>query len=259
MGERNSGTNFVQALVGLNFDVEIVANTTPFTPEDEALIQKVPLSESAREAVFHRATDLSHQRDFHVNAGWKHACLTDRHFTRFNRADQTLFVCVLRHPALWLRSMLRAPFGTFYAQHRAETVQQLFDIPWITRPRDEIDAMVLETPALLWVHKTVSYLDARDKHPNVAAIRHEDLLRDPAPVLDTLAKQLSPKVSDWQIPEGNARGYMPKETAKGRDFHAIRAELPEDPWSVLGTDLAAEMHAVIGTDLLVRAGYETLP
>ena len=151
--------------------------------------------------------------------------------------------------------MLRAPFGTFYSQNRAQTIRELFETPWVTRPRDEVPDLVLESPALLWVRKTTSYLNAHQLHPNVAVLRHEDLLREPETVLQDLSDQLPRTSDDWQIPEGNARAYMPNETAKHRDFHAIRAELPDDPWTVLDPDLANDVQAMIGTDLLARAGY----
>lgn len=258
MGERNSGTNFVEALLRANFDAQIVPNVSQFTARDEELIHRIPITDTGREAIFHRATDLNHVHQFQDHAGWKHACLTERHFTEYAKANQTLFVCVLRHPALWLKSMLRAPFGTFYAENRAQTMRELFDIPWVTRPRDEIDALVLETPAHLWAHKTKSYLDAQDAHANVIFLRHEDILRDHEAVLNQLAEQIPRCCDGWQIPEGNARSYMPRETEKHRDFSAIRAELPDDPWSILTPDLAADLQGAIGPDLLLRAGYATL-
>ena len=259
MGERNSGTNFVEALVAANFRVEMLPNTMPFTARDEEMILRIPITEAGREAIFHRATDLNHFHEFARHAGWKHACLTDRHFKLVHNVHHTLFICVLRHPALWLKSMLRAPFGTFYAENRAQSVRELFDTPWVTRPRDEITALVLETPALLWVHKAASYLAARDQHPNVFVLRHEDLLRDHDPVLRDLSRPLKRATGDWIIPEGNARSYMPRETETHRDFNAIRAELPEDPWSVLDADLAGDLQNTIGVELLERAGYPPRP
>ena len=255
MGERNSGTNFVEALVGANFDVQLLPNTMPFTARDEETILRIPITEAGREAIFHRATDLNHFHEFARHGGWKHACLTERHFKRVQNVQQTLFICVLRHPALWLKSMLRAPFGTFYAENRAQTLRDLFDTPWVTRPRDEVPELVLETPALLWVRKTTSYLNAKDAHPNVFVLRHEDLLRDHDTVLHNLSKHLTKTKPDWQIPEGNARSYMPRETDKNRDFNAIRAELPDDPWSALDPALTRDMRRVIGDELLDRAGY----
>ena len=134
-------------------------------------------------------------------------------------------------------------------------MRELFDTPWVTRPRDEVPDLVLETPALLWVRKTTSYLNARDQHQNVFVLRHEDLLRDHETVLGELSSRLTPTGNDWTVPEGNARSYMPRETAINRDFNAIRAELPDDPWSVLDVDLARDLRQVIGAELLARAGY----
>lgn len=255
MGERNSGTNFVQALVALNFAVDLLPNAMPYTAREEALIGRIPLTRCVTDALFHRGTDRSHDQGFHRHGGWKHACLTPRHFQDLERAGETLFLCVLRHPAPWLLSMFRAPFAIFNHETRAASVDAFLDTPWVTRARDEIPAMVLENPALLWVHKVTSYLDWAEAMPNVRILRHEDLLRDHASALSALARVLPAKVETWQVPRDNARQSFPRDPATERDFQHLRDALPEDPFRLLPDQTATRLRAVVGADLLARAGY----
>lgn len=255
MGERNSGTNFVQDLLALNFDVELLANAMPYTARHVELLDRVPLTAQGRDAVFHRAVDLNHDWEFHRHAGWKHACLTDRHFTDYPDADRTLFVCVIRHPALWLQSMFRAPFGTFQSDSRARGIGEFLVTPWITRPRDEIGELVLESPAHLWAHKVDSYLRQQAARPNVLVLRHEDILRKHALCLDLIANLLTPSSPGWEVPKGNARSHMPRQPDQDRDFWQIRKELPEDPFSVLEPKVSEALQQIIGEELLARSGY----
>lgn len=255
MGERHSGTNFVHALLALNFEAELLPNAMPFTVRHVELLERVPLTNHGREAVHHRAVDLNHDWEFDRHAGWKHACLTDRHFTDYPDADRTLFVCVIRHPALWLRSMFHAPFGTFLSDNRARDIGEFLVTPWITRPRDEIGELVLESPAHLWAHKVDSFLREQEARSNVLVLRHEDILRHHAPCLDLVANFLTPSRPEWEIPKGNSRSHMPHQPDQDRDFWRIRDELPEDPYSVLEPRVSEALQRIIGGELLARTGY----
>ena len=255
LGERNSGTNFVELMLRLNFRVDLLPNAMPFSKEHEAILRRIPLTELGRDAVFHRATDLSHQTNFRHHAGWKHAALTERHFTEPEHADQTLFLCVLRHPAPWLISMFRAPFATFQPDNWPQTLREFLDTPWVTRFRDELEPLVLESPARLWALKTASYLDHSGTHPNAMIVRHEDLLRDHETTLSRIGDMLERSGTAWKLPRGNARQAHPRDPDTERDFWQIRDQLPEDPFAMLDTGLATDLFNWIGSDLLAKAGY----
>ena len=257
MGERNSGTSFLAELLRLNFQVEILPNASPASVEQKALIDRIPKTRRRPGMITERIQDDNHLREMAWNAGWKHACLTDRVFTHKNHAEQTLFLCVLRHPALWLRSMLDRPFHNFSS--RTDDLDEFLQTPWVTRSRDEVEEVVLESPVLLWRLKVESYLDQAEKRRNVHVVRHEDLLRDHKAQLVSLSGLLNTrKRVKWRIPKGYSRKWM-RHLRLGQDFWAIKDALPEDPFTLLSPKQAETVRAWIGEDLLARAGYGGKP
>lgn len=253
MGERGSGTNFLAQLVGLNFRVEFVRNTSPAAPHEAALIEAIPRGKRRPALMADRVLEHNHLSEMDWNAGWKHACLTDRVFKTYKNANETVFLCILRHPAPWLRSFFEKPFHSF--NNRPDDIDELIATPWMTRSCDEIDSLVLESPVLLWRHKAQSYLEQANRRQNVVVLRHEDILGDFKSVLDALSDILSPKMRlGWKLPKGYARGWMRNDRA-GVDFHTIREALPADPFTLLTPGQADRVRALIGKDLLARAGY----
>ena len=100
MGERNSGTSFLSELLRLNFQVELLPNASPPSVEQKALIGRIPKPRQRPGMITERIQDDNHLREMPWNAGWKHACLTDRVFDTYEMPEKTLFLCILRHPAL---------------------------------------------------------------------------------------------------------------------------------------------------------------
>ena len=128
-------------------------------------------------------------------------------------------------------------------------------MPWTTRPRDELDVFVLESPALLWKLKTESYLEARDSRPNVMVVRHEDFLKDPVASLKGLAKvfdRLDGSTS-FKVPGQNTRPFTESgKEGEDRSFKSLQDALPDDPYSLL-EDKVAEAFKIILSDDKVRA------
>lgn len=257
MGERGSGTNFLSRLVAANFDIELVDNTSNAEGQDRKLIQRIPEGLRRGAHIAERVMEHYHLTQMPENAGWKHACLTERTFSTYLRTDTTLFLCIIRHPALWLRSFYEKPFHAM--TRKPDDLDAFIATPWMTRACDEADAVVLESPAELWRLKTLSYLDRAAAHPNVVVIRHEDLLRDHESGLAELVPLIGPRVhAGWRLPEGYARSWL-RVFKGGEDFESIRAALPDDPFTVLTKAQAERTLALIGADLLTRAGYEASP
>ena len=90
-------------------------------------------------------------------------------------------------------------------------------------------------------------------------LRHEALLADHKACLDRLGALMAPKMQlKWRLPKGYARNWL-REDRPGVDFHSIRKSMPEDPFTVLTPDQAGRVRALIGADLLSRAGYGGQP
>lgn len=255
MGERASGTNFVSQLIDLNFAVRQLPNITSCTADQLEAILKMPEDKRHHFPISERTEDHNHLAELPENGGWKHAALTDRVFEVLPSAGQTFFLCILRHPAPWLLSLMRRPFHAFC--NRADSAAEFLATPWMTRARDELDQLLLPGPGALWRLKAQSYIQQAGRRPNVTVLRHEDLLRNPASVLDGIPLPRK-SAGPWEIPGENARSWqsaqdIPEADAPG--FHALRAALPDDPWDLLEPDDAAALAAQIGTQTLERAGY----
>ena len=249
-GERGSGTNFLHQLIAKNFDAKVIANISGPTPDERGLIEAIPESRRRPGLIAERLADAHHLDQMPRNAGWKHACLTDRTFEVYGRADKTLFLCIVRHPALWLTSFANNPYHGFNT--KADDLDEFLATPWVTRARDEVPDVFLKSPALLWKLKVQSYLEHAERRENVMVVRHEDLLTDHGAVLDGLTTLLSPSTSEWALPEDYARRWVDKV----RDFWSIKKALPEEPFATISPSQAQHLRDVIGDELIVRAGYE---
>lgn len=248
-GERGSGTNFLNRLIYANFEAEMLVAKAPVSYPEVKLLEGVVIRESAPGAAGERVADYLHDLTVPSLGGWKHACLTDQNLARFEGVDETLIICIVRHPALWIRSFHKQPYCDFFEEH--DDLDKFVRTPWITRSRDELPDLVLEGPALLWRLKLESYLRQVAKRPNVRILRHEDLLTSLNQVLDLLAPHLVRRRETWGVPKGHGRTWE-EET---RDYWNIREELPEDPWSTLSAETAELLRQQIGAQLLDRFGY----
>ena len=259
MGERGAGTNFLASLIEANFVADLLHDRCAVTEAQKRVLGRIPPDRRLTHQIIERIEDHHHETLMPETGGWKHACLTDRMFDRLEDADGALALCIVRHPALWLDSFWRRPFHAY--SRPAESMDAFLATPWLTRPRDEIPAVILPGPACLWHWKTASYLDQAARRTNVVVLCHEDLLRDHVAVLTRLGERLEAAVDVWRIPEGNARDWQLPENSEARDalrrrdFNRLKADLPDDPWRTLTPSQIEQAVAQIGADTILRAGY----
>lgn len=252
MGERASGTNFLTRLISANFDQALLKNTSTTTDAQKAGIQRIPDGARRPRLASERMADFNHLAEMPDTAGWKHACLTDRVFSVCRHADTALFICITRHPALWLRSFYANPMHSMNGD--ARDLDAFLNTPWVTRARDETADPILPGPGALWAAKVRSYLDQAERRENVIVLRHEDLLTDHAGTLAGLREILGGIRLRWRIPRGYARSWERAEKPDV-DFWSIRRDLPERPYETLTPEQTGQLCAQIGTELLHRAGY----
>lgn len=248
-GERGSGTNFLARAVYGNFDVEMLMHADPATHPDIVALHRVRARERRQGELADRIEDYLHIATLPDRGGWKHACLTDRLFDVLKHADETLFLCIIRHPALWIRSFHQKPYGSFFEE--GDDLDSFLATPWVSRLRDEAPDLLLESPAALWPLKTESYLRHAMRRVNVKILRHEDLLTDFGGVMDLLDPLVPRRRETWKVPPNHGRTWE----GDTRDFWDIRDELPDDPFSVLTPAQADHVRAQVGQPLLERFGY----
>lgn len=247
MGERNSGTNFLQKSVYQNFAAHIHLNTELPPPE-------MP-REFAHGSTAHDINDISEdQRDAQhvalkdINGGWKHAALHLAALDLFSRNRNVLFLGVVRHPATWLHAMHRFPIHA--VSPTPEGFSAFIREPWPTRPRDELAGITMANPVALWVIKNRLLQAASQARKNLRLLRYETLVEDFDGTLGSLplVRRNRP---DLVIPIDNARGFRGDKT----DFYAYKARIAMDPWTGYTDDDKAFVLAEIDTTLMSELRY----
>ena len=101
-GERNSGTNYLSALIRLNFSVRELDGCVPWP------VMGLQLILPGREAV----RDVWFSKTFGHNFGWKHMCVRPvAELKQYTISSRRLhFVTITKNPYSWLLSMHRRPY-----------------------------------------------------------------------------------------------------------------------------------------------------
>jgi len=195
LGERNSGTNFLEDLLRENRpDLRLHDNIRTLPTPDCAPYPDGFFPRWDRQAAEEALLDHYHITTLSTSGGWKHAAPTDRFLKEFLTPTGAAVVILLRHPAAWLRSMQRNPFHSVCYLPR--DISDFLRQPWLTMARDELPERLLPDIANLLAQKVARYQWLLDTWPNSTVIRHEDLARSPAATLATIGLSLgdSPRV-----------------------------------------------------------------
>lgn len=234
-GERNSGTNYVTKLVRKNSPVEILPNSSRLTDVERATMEKLP--REVRVVYREKILDLRHFQEIRQNFGWKHACIDFDELSASELFSDTLFICVIRHPINWIKSMYKVPHHTFAS--KAASLDDFIAGVWLLTERDRCGAVLLESPLELWNFKVASYIRAAAQAENIALVRHEDLLSNFECALDVLERHQIRLVSRLNI-SGNANNK-----ADGRDYDYYRTMAKRDPRDDLPDSTLANIRRII--------------
>ena len=148
-GERNTGTNYVSALVALNLAATQVPGGIP--PGVRRIHRALPGHQWVRDLYF----ACTHRR----NLGWKH-CVPDpderRLHTWKGEPGALVFVTLTKNPYAWLLSLHRRPYHP--AHPRGLDFLTFLQTPWRTFGRDNMGRARLASPVELWNAKNRAYL-----------------------------------------------------------------------------------------------------
>ena len=169
-GERNTGTNYLDALIRKN----LPSITLLKTMASNAL-------------------------------GWKHMLPNPKRINEYKHQDITSIITITKNPYSWLLSMYRKPYH--YQGDRATTFHQFLKRPWKTLPRDNCPDQA--TPIHLWNSKNGYYLNLHKKlhHIQVICLTYEQLLLAPQTTTKLLAQTLNTAIaSRIQVPNISVKG-----------------------------------------------------
>lgn len=163
-GERNTGTNYLEALIRENADAVLLSGKAP------AAVSRIGRALSNREWL----TDLYFRMTRPWNLGWKHG---PAYLPADGKSVSGLCVITLtKNPYAWLLSLYKRPY------HNKRNVKKLSFHEFLVTPwpalRRELEFEAFPSPVELWNKKVASYFQLPG-NANVIHLRYEDILKDP--------------------------------------------------------------------------------
>ena len=241
-GERNTNTNYLNKIIGLNLDVKLLPSLAPL------LVRRIQRRLPGNEWL----VDFYMVNRFSNNLGWKHMCVSnvDRiQNSSLHQNNDISYVTITKNPYSWLLSLHRRPYHQYY-RNKPDFLTFL-KTPWKTVARD-YTAPVIADPIELWNVKNASYanLDVF----NAVHITSEQIFKDPKAVISAISKQFSLdcKKVDFVDYERSTKGV--KSTGNDyRDYYLNekwKDELPQEAIDII--------NAKLDPAIMERFGYQFL-
>ena len=172
-GERNSGTNYLEQVLELNFDLRLAAGNYPVS--HHALYRAIGLVLPDERAfrVIEGLRDGYDHRHFDRSLGWKHAQVPVQ-AGGAGYPPGTGFLTLTKNPFAWLVSLYRRPYSNRkYGSHRGKVVpatgtpfSEFIRAPWPTVGREN-GPEEYSNPVSMWGIKTASYFNLGDIGPHM--------------------------------------------------------------------------------------------
>lgn len=242
-GERNTGTNYVSALIALN----VAARQVPGVIPDgvRRVHQTLPGREWVRDLYF--ACTGWH------NLGWKHGLArTPKQLARASRRRRgaLAFVTITKNPYAWLISLHRRPY---HPTHLGDLDFEAFlTTPWRTVGRDNMHRVTLGSPVELWNAKNRSYLALAPA--STLNTTYETTIHDPQAFIANVVEKFGTRrvTTSFRNHEVSTKDHT-------KDFGFYRDYYLNERWKDQLTDAAiAAINRRLDHDLVSRFGYRIL-
>ncbi|WP_299354017.1 hypothetical protein [uncultured Shimia sp.] len=150
---------------------------------------------------------LDHQHYTFVSeyGGWKHSAPDQRFSDTFLATHNPAVLIIVRHPASWLLSMHRNPFHTLV--HIPREFSSFVRQPWLTAGRDCVGRRMFDSLIDMMIAKVASYTRLLATYENSAIIRYEDLVQDPAMILNCVGLETKADLLET-LPQEDSRRFM---------------------------------------------------
>lgn len=241
-GERNTGTNYLSALMELNF---FCRQLPGFVPK---AVMGLQLLLPGREGV----RDYWFEKTFSRNLGWKHM--------QVQSADQLQqvatfsaslhFLTLTKNPYSWLLSMHRRPYHQHYRSQMS--LEEFLEAEWQLAGRDNVDQSVAN-PIELWNIKNSSYENLAARFP-VLQLTYESLLCSPLETLKRIEDEFRLKRLNPEL-----QNYEQSTKDSDRDATYYRDYYLKERWRSKLTRKAVEtINQHLDHGLVDRFGYQVL-
>lgn len=217
LGERNSGTSFLERSLSENYDLPVFRNprNSEFTvPDISRRFLGIRIDHSAIDTAYF--SQMAYDK-VPSAGGWKHAAPDQRLLDEFFLPTNAAAIMIVRHPATWLQSMFKRTFNRFTKEPK--TFGEFLRFPWLTIPADGLHGKyVLSGPVSLYAHKARQMQWLFDTYPNSTILRYEDFTQSPKEALANLGID---KLQDKEFVsfKRDARTFLEKKSGD-RDYVA---------------------------------------
>ena len=202
-GERNTGTNFLNALIRSNVvDAKVLEHGN--NSEGDAQIKRFPPEYSM--VVDERMRDHLRMREFHENFGFKHAFVDRKRLETSPKFSDTLFLFITRNPYYFLTSLFRRPYSIVPNPAPDASFDEFLRQPILLHEREYYDYPVVESPVHLWSLKTKNVLSAHREIPNSVLLKYEDLVANPHGHLASMAEMGLKTKAELSVPNYSTKG-----------------------------------------------------
>jgi hypothetical protein len=193
-GERNTGANYLEKLVGKNFATDVLRGDFGVDKRVLRLVLQ-QYKPKLRAAENNRLQDKYHERILYSDFGLKHAAPPIDVIRAAPHAANTLFLLITKHPVFFLSSLHQRPENPLWDHAGDISFDQFLTTPWPVSERDNLGTKPLDSPIHLWNEKMRSYVQLLTAADNVIHIRYEDLLSDFSLQMDRIAEYI-PSISN---------------------------------------------------------------
>lgn len=249
-GERNTGTNFVEAVLSANVDCPLCPGNLP---EQRRLLYTV-LSKALPYRVSRRLVeadrDREYDRRFNSELGWKHARVPNLPAGTEAYPAGTGFVAVIKNPYAWLLSLHKRPYQNETSSRLS--FANFLRTPWQTVERECAGRGAYDDPIQLWNDKVAAY-DALVTHGPTIISRYEDIAAAPETLVERLAGEFGVACrTPITVPERSVKG-------DGRSRAEITAYYLNEGWRKrLNAEDIAYINHRLDPMLMARYGYAYL-
>lgn len=251
-GERNTGTNFLNKLLEVNFpSVDILEHR----PNDYALSEFRSIKSAHwlyavlnRRLLMEHLIDIQRAQEEIFNYGWKHACVEYDRIIKNASYSTTLFVFLVRNPWRFISSLHRNAYQLVPRPYQA--LERFIHQKFIPHHRDYLPIKRLVTPAELWNEKVESYFRLFSKKGlNMVLVRYEDVVTDPTAFVASLGQFVKP-ADELYIPHSSVKGGTRKT------FLDYQKEVRlYSPMLQMGETIACEIERQLSSSLLASCRY----
>lgn len=241
-GERNTGTNYLEKLLKINFKNTLITGTyaqaRPFTYKFLKLLRLNVLLEKLADRYF---------KNNPQTLGWKHRklpALFDK-----NIYENIIFILVVRNPYDFLLSFKRRPYNTGFSSSEKNIIFNEIK----SRKRETSSSEKFVNAIDLYNKKYKSYLDF--KAQNMIIIRYEDLVMETEKTLNKINGQftLLTKNGFPNILNENSKGD------KGRDLNFYKNQLINKNYHKLFDNLELKkINSFLDFNILNKFSYKII-